>query len=197
MEANMQCPLCKHNKCRQLQSCGAELFNRDSIKNQYQQPSIQATVQAAATLVDNGRGGTLSRMQELVEFIVLQKITKVGLAYCYSMEKEAKLVLDILKHSQIQCQAVCCTTGALAQDDVNTNSQIHGVSCNPLGQAEQIEKAGSELAILMGLCMGHDILLQQKLTIPVTTLVVKDRTTNHNPLKGIQIYHHSLQKKQS
>ena len=34
----------------------------------------------------------------------------------------------------------------------------------------------------MGLCMGHDILFSKYSQAPITTLVVKDRATYHNPV---------------
>ncbi|MBM3241134.1 DUF1847 domain-containing protein [Candidatus Poribacteria bacterium] len=35
--------------------------------------------------------------------------------------------------------------------------------------------------VIMGLCMGHDILFSKFSQAPVTTLVVKDRAMCHNP----------------
>ena len=38
-----------------------------------------------------------------------------------------------------------------------------------------------DLNIVMGLCVGHDMLFNKYAKAPVTTLVVKDRVTGHNP----------------
>ena len=83
---------------------------------------------------------------------------------------------------------VACTVGGVAQDDVNQSSSTHTVSCNPIGQAEQFNAEGADLVILMGICMGHDILLQRKLQCDVTTFVVKDRVFANDPLRILRGY---------
>jgi uncharacterized metal-binding protein len=35
--------------------------------------------------------------------------------------------------------------------------------------------------IIVGLCVGHDMLFQMHSRAPVTTLIVKDRVLAHNP----------------
>ena len=49
----------------------------------------------------------------------------------------------------------------------------------------------------LGLCVGHDMLFNKHSKAPVTTLVVKDRVTGHNPvavLYGQNFYYKRLQK---
>ena len=53
--------------------------------------------------------------------------------------------------------------------------------CNPILQAEILNKAGTELNIIMGLCVGHDTLFIKHSKAPVTYLIVKDRVLCHNP----------------
>lgn len=50
----------------------------------------QKVIQAAAELVDHGRAGTLSRLEETIEFAKLMDYKRIGLAYCYGKEGEAK-----------------------------------------------------------------------------------------------------------
>ena len=57
--------------------------------------------------------------------------------------------------------------------------------CNPLGQATVLNNEGTELNIILGLCIGHDILFNQYSAAPVTTLAVKDRVLTHNPLGAV------------
>jgi uncharacterized metal-binding protein len=49
-------------------------------------------------------------------------------------------------------------------------------------QAEMLNRAGTELNLIVGLCIGHDILFTQHSDAPVSTLVVKDRMSGHNPI---------------
>jgi uncharacterized metal-binding protein len=183
----MECTICNLKSCRQLSSCGSEKFDRNQALQDYHEPGTQAVVQAAAHLVDGGRAGTLSRIEEIAEFATERGWKRLGLAYCFGMETEASLVSRFFRSRKFRVEAVSCSTGAFAQDKMNESSTIHKTGCNPLGQAEQIKSAKVDLVIEMGLCLGHDMLLHERMAgIPSTTLVVKDRTTLHDPLKAIK-----------
>jgi uncharacterized metal-binding protein len=65
---------------------------------------------------------------------------------------------------------------------VNPESTYCSVSCNPIGQARQLNREGVDLVLVIGLCLGHDILFQREIKVDCTTLVVKDRVYNHAPL---------------
>lgn len=58
-------------------------------------------------------------------------------------------------------------------------------ACNPIMQAHVLERAGADLNVIVGLCLGHDVLFNKYSHAPTTTLVVKDRVTGHNPCVGI------------
>ena len=133
----MNCTSCEDRICRKQQnSCERESFKKSDIINQYQEPSNSEIVKAAAELVDFGRAGTLSRLEEIVEFANLMKYKKMGLAYCYGMEQHAKAIETLLKNKGSEMSAISCSIGGLMQSEVNEESCIHNVSCNPLGQAE-------------------------------------------------------------
>jgi len=178
----MNCTSCKTKKCRSAESCGLETFKKDDIINAYHEEENQLIIQAAARLVDNGKAGKIARLQELVEFIQNMKYKKVGLAYCFGMEKDAIEVKEYFRKNAISIRTVSCTVGGLPQDELNKESCIHNVSCNPLGQAAQLNNEDTELVVIMGICLGHDILLHRNLKADFTTLVVKDRVYNNSPL---------------
>ena len=181
----MNCTRCNTKVCRTGVSCNNEKFNPDEITELFHAPENQKIVQAAAQLVDNGRAGTLSRLDEIIEFIQLMQYKKVGLAYCYGMESDAIRIRDIFKKHGIILHTISCSVGALLQDEVNETSCIHKVSCNPIGQAHQLNSEEVDFVIIMGICLGHDILLQKNLNADFTTFVVKDRVFNHNPMLSI------------
>jgi len=55
----------------------------------------------------------------------------------------------------------------------------------------------TDMNIIVGLCVGHDMLFNRHSKAPVTTLIVKDRVTGHNPiavLYGQNFYYKRLQK---
>ena len=59
------------------------------------------------------------------------------------------------------------------------------VACNPVLQAQLLNEAGTELNIVMGLCVGHDSLFYKHAKAVTTTLVVKDRVLVHNPVMAL------------
>jgi uncharacterized metal-binding protein len=61
--------------------------------------------------------------------------------------------------------------------------------CNPIGQARLLNEAGTELNIVVGLCVGHDSLFFRHSEAPVTVLVAKDRVTGHNPVAALYTSH--------
>lgn len=183
----MECTLCKPKSCRKLESCGNESFSRDAVLEAYRAPENLATMRAASHLVAGGRAGTLSRLEEIAEFALGRSWKRIGFAYCRSMEQDAALVSRYLRSRGLRVEAVSCSTGAIPQDEVDEESPIHKVSCNPLGQAGQIKAFGADFVVDMGLCVGHDILFRQAASgLPGTTLAVKERTNGHDPLKSLR-----------
>ena len=183
----MNCTSCEDKVCRKQQtSCDRESFDKTKVIGEYQEVSNSEIVKAASELVDSGRAGTLSRMEEVVEFAQTMGYKKLGLAYCYGMEQYANAIETLLADKGFEVSAVSCSVGGLKQSEVNSSSCIHKVSCNPLGQAEQLNSENVDLTFVVGICLGHDILLNRTLNMDFTTLVVKDRKFNHAPLLGIE-----------
>ncbi len=180
----MDCTNCTFDKqCRHTEACKSTSFDREEVVQKYSEAS--AIVKAAASLVDFGRAGTLSRLQETIAFANQMNYKRIGLAYCYGMEKEVQLIADIIRNNGLNVRAVSCTVGGIPQNEVNPESGFCTVSCNPIGQAMQLNQENVDLVLMIGLCMGHDILFQREVKIDCTTLVVKDRVFNHAPLKEI------------
>lgn len=106
------------------------------------------------------------RVRELIEFSKRMGFNKLGIAFCIGLREETRTLSKILESHEFDVYSVCCT--------------ING-GCNPIGQALVLNHATTELNILMGLCVGHDVLFSKFSEAPITTLVVKDRVTCHNP----------------
>jgi uncharacterized metal-binding protein len=182
----MNCINCGDKICRTQQtSCGRENFVKSEEIHHYNDPSNKEIVKAASLLVDNGRAGTLSRIEEIMEYSKTMKYSKIGLAYCYGMEKIAKAVQNILMNGGFSVAGIACSVGGLKQSEVNPSSCIHKVSCNPLGQAHQLNSEKVDLTLIIGICLGHDIILNKNLDMDFTTLVVKDRVNHNNPIMGL------------
>ena len=56
-----------------------------------------------------------------------------------------------------------------------------GISCNPIAQAEILNREGTELNFIYGLCAGHDTIFIMHSKAPVTYVVAKDMVTGNNP----------------
>ena len=54
-------------------------------------------------------------------------------------------------------------------------------------RAELLNRAGCELDVIMGLCVGHDSLFIRHAKGLVTKLVVKDRVLAHNPVGALHL----------
>ncbi|GAI95715.1 unnamed protein product, partial [marine sediment metagenome] len=55
------------------------------------------------------------------------------------------------------------------------------VTCNPVAQALLLNNVKTDLNLIIGLCIGHDITFTHLSEAPVTTLIAKDRLIRHNP----------------
>jgi uncharacterized metal-binding protein len=181
----MDCTSCIKKECRNNNDCQRHDLVKEDILQEYHKKDVQQIIRNAGLLVDNGRAGMLSRLAEIIDFIKNMGYRKVGLAYCYGMEKEAQSVAAHLKEKDINLINVACTIGSFKQNELNKNSELSGVSCNPIGQASQLNNEGVDFVLLMGLCLGHDILFHRYLKADFTTLVVKDRVHQHAPLKAL------------
>ena len=132
--------------------------------------------------MDNGKAGTLTRLDEIVEYTKLLGYTSIGVAYCYSMEKEAVLLREYLEQKGFKPTMVSCTVDGIKESQIDTSKTKNTVSCNPLGQANILNSAGIQFTILMGLCLGHDILLQKNLKMHFSTFI-ESIPSNFNLIK--------------
>jgi uncharacterized metal-binding protein len=123
----------------------------------------------------------VDRVDEIIAFAKESKIKVIGIANCITFIKQADQLERILTDSGFQVEKVHCKYGRMPFNDVIPGYK--GISCNPAGQAKYLEEKGTELNIMMGLCLGHDIIFNARSKTPVTPLLVKDRKLNHNTLE--------------
>lgn len=126
----------------------------------------------------------LDRIQELVEYARGSGIKTLGIAHCVSFNRESEKLEGILKDEGFTVERVNCKYGRVPFNDLVEG--YRGVSCNPAGQADYLDKKGTELNIMMGLCLGHDMIFNSKSTAPVTPLVVKDRKLSHHSIQRLR-----------
>lgn len=175
----MKCALCKNKECRQGKNC-------TEIATEIDYEQALETMRAAAEV--ESRYMKLTRLEELILFCKMMKFKKVGLAFCIGLSEEARIAHRILAQD-FEVHSVCCKVGGIDKGDLGLvkirDPGAHETMCNPLGQARVLNAAGTELNIILGLCIGHDILFTAHSDAPVTTLAVKDRVLAHNPLGAV------------
>lgn len=133
----------------------------------------------------------IDRVHEIIEYSREANIKRIGIANCITFNKEADLLEKELQQAGFQVEKVNCKYGRVPFNDLVEGYK--GISCNPAGQAKYLENKNTELNIMMGLCLGHDIIFNSKSKAPVTPLLVKDRKHAHHTLE----HFHNIQKKQT
>jgi uncharacterized metal-binding protein len=126
------------------------------------------------------------RVEEVMEFARRAGVRHVGVVYCVGFREEARHLAAILGTNGFQLSSACCKTGSVPKELLGIRD-AHKVRpggpemiCNPLAQAELLERARVELILLMGQCVGHDSLTVSRLRTPAVFVVAKDRVLAHN-----------------
>jgi uncharacterized metal-binding protein len=138
-----------------------------------------------------------TRIRELAAFAEKIGARKLGLAFCSGLSDEAGRAADILERHGLEIVSLACSCGAMDKADLGVppEHKIYGpdryeAACNPLLQAEILNRSGTAFNIIIGLCVGHDMLFTKHSKAPVTTLIVKDRLTGHNPVISLYSRYH-------
>ena len=131
------------------------------------------------------------RVEEIMEFIARMGYTKIGLAFCVGLRKEAAIFERLLTSRELHVVSAICKIGGVPKEDLGLKDDekicagSYETMCNPILQAELLNKNNTEFNVLLGLCVGHDSMFFQYADAPCTVLAVKDRVTGHNPLAAI------------
>jgi uncharacterized metal-binding protein len=139
--------------------------------------------------VSRGHEGELCRLAELVSFCLTMKYERVGIAFCIDLLKQAEIVAGILRRF-VKVLPVCCQVRSGHEKIASMENRTDTVSiqpsgripCNPVAQAEILNRAGTDLNVILGLSIGADCLFIQMSKAPVTTLFVKDKSAEDNPI---------------
>ena len=143
-----------------------------------------------------------TRVEDTIAFAKLMGYRKIGIATCIGLLDESNRLAKILKAQGFEPLSVCCKAGSIdklqlgLRESDKVRPETFEPACNPVAQAKLLNRAGTEMNIIVGLCVGHDMLFSKYSEAPVTTLVVKDRVTGHNPvgvLYGQNFYYKRLQ----
>jgi uncharacterized metal-binding protein len=148
----------------------------------------------AAALVEAEGYMRWTRIEDTIEFARRMGFRRLGIACCGGLKREGATLENILRKNGFEVLSTLCKTGGQPKEKIGVRDQekVHPgqfeAMCNPVAQAMLLDSEGSELNILVGLCVGHDCLFIKTSKAPVTSLIAKDRVLCHNPVAAI--YNH-------
>lgn len=158
----------------------------EKARSLYNEPATRRTSQEAARVEATGYC-EWSRVEETMEFADRIGAKKLGIAYCVGLKREAGIVTRIYEENGFDVAAVCCKTGSIPKEEIGLADEekirpgTYEAVCNPVGQAEVLNAEGTDLNVIVGLCVGHDSLFIRQSKALVTCLITKDRVLAHNP----------------
>ncbi|MDL2294634.1 DUF1847 domain-containing protein [Ruminococcaceae bacterium OttesenSCG-928-D13] len=135
--------------------------------------------------------GQWGRLKETMEFCKMMGYKRVGIAFCMGLRKEAKVIDSLFRKAGFTPVSVICKTGGIPKEAMGIAKEkklepdAFEAMCNPIAQAKLLNEQHTEFNILVGLCVGHDSLVNKYSTAPVTTLIAKDRVLAHNPAGAV------------
>lgn len=193
------CASCKKHACRTgnledaPRNCPSlETDEQERIKKQYQAPETSKLAYNAA-LVESEGYCKRTRLEEIIDFANKCEFHKLGVAFCIGLSEEAEVFCSILREHGFEVSSVICKNGSIPKEFLGIQDSQKNVPgtyepmCNPIGQAMFLNKSGTELNILLGLCVGHDSLFIKYSDAPITVFAVKDRVLAHNPLGAVYL----------
>ncbi|MFC1990045.1 DUF1847 domain-containing protein [Chloroflexota bacterium] len=134
------------------------------------------------------------RILELIQFAQKCGYKKLGIAFCGGLANEARMLTEVLENKGFEVVSVRCKVGATPKEriGIKPDEKIRGPDnyesmCSPITQAEVLNAENIDLAIMLGLCIGHDTLFIKYCRVPMTVIAVKDRVTGHNPLAALYL----------
>lgn len=162
----------------------------EATRQAYTKPEV-ADLYKAACVVGAVNDGYRPRIEEALDFAQQMGIDKVGFAVCTAFSSELAIISKLFENAGIEVVAAGCAIGRVSAEarGLPELGKYLNSACNPLAQAEILNKEGTQLNFILGLCMGHDILFTQHSEAPVSTLIVKDRLMGNNPAAALYGYH--------
>ncbi len=145
----------------------------------------------AAAEIEGIYYGKLTRVEELIAFAKRIGAKKVGIATCIGLIEETRTFSRVLAAKGLESYSVICKVGSLDKTEIGVPPEYkvqkgcHESLCNPILQARLLNQAGTDLNVVVGLCVGHDSLFIKHSNAPVTTLITKDRVLGHNPAAAL------------
>jgi uncharacterized metal-binding protein len=208
-EHALTCANCAVGNCGNLQKtfpafCPTVKLSKEAVekvKKRYLRSPADKKMSLTSAELESDFYCRITRAEEVIIFARRMGYKKVGVATCVGLLHECNQFARIAKAKGLDIYGVACKVGAIDKTEIGLPEERklspgnHESMCNPILQAELLNEQGTELNIVIGLCVGHDSLFIKHSKAPVTYLVVKDRVLCHNPagaLYGLDGYYKKL-----
>ena len=167
-----------------------------AIEQTYREDEDLRKLACESARTESAGYGRNTRVEEIMDFARRIGATRLGIAHCVGLIQEAKVAREIFLANGFEVEAICCKVGSIDKEKVGLKDEekVHPGCfeplCNPVAQAALLANAGTQLNIVIGLCVGHDSLFFMHSRAPVTVLVAKDRVLGHNPVAALYTSHY-------
>lgn len=130
-----------------------------------------------------------TRVEEIIHFAHKIGAKKIGIATCVGLLEESRIFARILRDNGFEVYGICCKVSSYKKVDIGVDEKYTCVTgpimCNPILQAQLLNKEKVDLNVVVGLCVGHDSLFYKYAEGLTTTLITKDRVLGHNPAAAL------------
>lgn len=176
----MRCDLCTEKPCTGGMPCS--VCDAAAL---YADPEDHRVMRAASE-VEAEYYGEKNRIEEIIIFAQKMGYKKIGVAFCMAFSEEAAKLCAILS-KYFEITTVNCKVCGVPKSEIGAeeSDRVGPISCNPIQQAKLLEEAGTELNVMLGLCVGHDALFMKHSHCLVVPAAVKDRVLAHNPMGAL------------
>ena len=181
---------CHYQDSKYPDFCLTTNMNSDTYKRAMDALKIPEDnrIAVAAAQVEYEGYGKRTRVEEVIQFARKIGAKKLGIATCLGLIEESRTLTKILRTNGFEVYGVICKTGATLKTEIGIPKECEAVGanmCNPVLQAELLNDAGTDLNLIMGLCVGHDSLFIKHSNALCTCVVTKDRVLAHNPVAAL------------
>ncbi len=173
------CSNCFSQRCRKGKDCYPD--TNAEVVGEYKNDDNLGIILGSAA-IEGRYYGTVTRLEEIRLFAEEMGYNRLGIANCIGLIDEARTIAAYLK-KYFEVYVISCKNGGVLKSKFGLQqiTAENEVMCNPIGQARFLNKYQTDMNIICGLCVGHDMLFTKYSAAPVTTLITKDRVLGHNP----------------
>ncbi|MFO7892151.1 MAG: DUF1847 domain-containing protein [Longimicrobiales bacterium] len=188
------CVACEDRVCLQGEPCPLLIGSRKGDPWEDKLPPELEAILEPAWDVAYEEERALCRLAELVYFALGAGYERVGVAFCIELLEPATILVQVLRRF-FEVLPVCCKVGGIpGEPTTGSDDPMPRMAsvCDPVRQADVLNRWNAELNVIVGLCVGVDCAFTRASEAPTTTIFVKDRSLANNPI-GAVYSHYYLQ----